>query len=75
MRKLGIMLGLAVTLALPAPAVADRDEDWCDGDGSCSSEREFNFHDSPVQIGDVTLCAPMATCEFHGEPDQEGEPT
>lgn len=59
---------LTVSLAVPA-AGASSDDEWCEGDGACSSEREYNFRESPVQIGDVTLCAPLSTCRFEGDQD------
>lgn len=67
------LLGLAVitTTLLGQPAWADMDEP-CRGEGSCSQEREttINFHDSPVQTGDIVVCTPGATCHFGSQPQE-----
>lgn len=73
MRTRPLLLAAALVLGGAAPASADNEP--CQGEDSCRSrsEREFNFHDSPIQTGDITLCAPMSTCHFDGEDEPAPE--
>ena len=80
-----LALALSATTFVAAPSWADHDyyEDECQG-GGCGNEREEDYsgagckyfcpdlQDSPVQMGDVTLCMPFSTCEPRR--DEERQP-